>query len=84
MTKHPEATTVTLLLVAEKLQRKGLEESAADVLEHYFRTMPDEQKVDLYALLAERLTAEMPLGQMEEAVSRCLWDNQNHWARRYG
>jgi DNA-binding protein Fis len=84
--KHPEATTVTLLLLAERSQmhRPTLEESAATVLERYFEDWADEQKADLYALLAEQVSASMTMTQMEQAVSRCLWDNQNHWASRHG
>ncbi len=82
--KHPQATTVTLLLVAERQQREtpGLEEAAHVVLERYFTDWPDERKADLYALMAERVRGDMPSGKMEETVSRCLWDNENGWAAR--
>lgn len=81
--KHPQATTVTLLLVAERQRETpGLEEAAYVVLDRYFADWPDEKKADLYALMAERVKGDMPLGKMEAAVSRCLWDNENGWAAR--
>lgn len=84
--KHPEAVTVTMMLVAARVQpnRPSLEEATADVLAAYFADWCDEQKADLYALLAEKVQASMTIGQMEQMVSRCLWDNQNEWTRRYG
>ena len=84
--RHPESTTVTLMIVAERQHRyrPSLEESAATVLERYFQDWADEQKADLYALLAEKVKPNMTIGQMEEVVSRCLWDNQNNWAARHG
>jgi len=74
--KHPQATTVTLLIAAER-SPQGLEEDAHVVLAEYFAHWPDEMKADLYARLAECLKPSMTIGQMELLVSRCLWDNQN-------
>lgn len=81
---HPEANTVTLLLVAERSQmhRPTLEEAAHVVLERYFEDWIDEQKADLYALLAEQVKPEMTISNMVRVVSRCMWDNQNNWAAR--
>jgi DNA-binding protein Fis len=83
---HPEANTVALLLAAERAQitRPTLEEAAHTVLARYFEDWVEEQKADLYALLAEKVTANMTISQMVRAVSRCMWDNQNHWAARHG
>lgn len=79
---------MTLLLLAEKLNQRddhtGIEEAAHVVLAAYFRDWCDEQKADLYALLAEKVTADMPLAHMERIVSDCLWDNLNEWAKRHG
>lgn len=83
MTRHPDATTVAMLIAAERAPG-GLEESAATVLARFFQDWCDEQKSDLYALLAEGLTAGMTIAQMTSVCSRCLWDNQNKWTRRYG
>lgn len=84
--QHPQAITVTLLLCAERTDRafKGLEEAAHDVLARYFEDWCDEQKADLYALMAEKVHGNMTIGQMQAAVSDCLWDNQNEWLNRYG
>lgn len=81
---HPQAVTVTMLLVAARIQpnRPSLEEATADVLARYFEDWAEEQKADLYALMAENVKAEMTMGQMQAVVSRCLWDNQNCWAGR--
>lgn len=81
--RHPEATTVALLLTAEKQQPgRDLEEATHVVLARYFEDWPDEKKADLYALLAEKVSADMSFMQTEQIVSRCLWDNDNQWAAR--
>jgi DNA-binding protein Fis len=83
---HPEAATVTMLLIAERSQitRPTLEEASAVVLERYFEDWIEEQKADLYALLAEKVEATMTMTRMMQVVSDCLWSNQNHWAERHG
>lgn len=83
---HPNATTVVLLLIAERQQmtRPTLEEAAHTVLARYFEDISEEQKADLYTLMAERVEARMTMSEMQLVVSRCLWDNQNHWAARHG
>lgn len=81
---HPETITVTALIFAGKLGGNGLEEAAHEVLATFFEDMPDEQKADLYALLAEKLDEDMGVNHAQAVVSRCLWDNQNNWAARHG
>lgn len=79
--KHPEAVTLTCLLVAAKGLR-ALDYPTHDVIAEYFADWPDEQKADLYSLLEDRVKAAMALEEMEQVVSRCLWDNLNWWADR--
>lgn len=82
--QHPNATTVSLLLIAEGQQRKGgtFEDDIADVLAAYFREWSDERKADLYALLAEKVKHDDKLADMQKVVSDCLWNNENNWAQR--
>lgn len=74
--RHPETTTVALLIAAERAPG-GLEESAHIVLARYFADWHDERKADLYARLAESLHAHDTIAAMEVKVNRALWDNQN-------
>ncbi len=78
---HPEATTVTMLLIAERSQitRPTLEEAAHVVLERYFEDWVDEKKADLYALLAEKVEGNMSMTRMIQVVSACLWNHVNRW-----
>lgn len=77
--KHPEAVTLTCLLVAAKGLR-ALDFPTYEVLEQYFTDWPDEQKADLYSLLEDRVKDSMTIYETERVVSRCLWDNLNWWA----
>lgn len=79
--RHPEAMTVATLVWSGRNQ-PGLEESVAEGIALYFEGWPDEQKADLYALMAEKLTEDQPYDVFVGVVSDCLWDNLNHWARR--
>lgn len=81
---HPLKTTLTLLLVAEGQQKHhdSFDDAVSTVIESLFSEWGDERKADLYALLADRVQHDMPIGKMEEVVQRCLWDNQNHWEGR--
>lgn len=77
-TRHPLALTLSLLIVAEKQQRKysnAFEDAVYEVLE---RTMElsewaDEKKADLYARLAESLTAADTMIITEDKVNKALW-----------
>lgn len=74
---HP-TMTLTLLLVSEGMQHKytnRFDDAVHEVLERLFTNWSDEKKADLYARLAERVTHDMPIAQMERAVDDCLCDN---------
>lgn len=78
--RHPDATTVACLIAAER-EPDGLEERAAVVLARFFHDWSDERKADLYALLAESLTAGDTIATMTVKCSAALWRNQNEFGR---
>lgn len=74
--RHPECTTLALLIAAER-NPNGLYDSAADVLARYFADWSDDRKADLYARLAESLLPGDTIATMEVKCSAALWANQN-------
>lgn len=75
--RHPECTTLALLIKAEALQPGGLEYPAYLVIARYFTDWSDERKADLYARLAESLLPGDTIAKMEVKCSAALWANQN-------
>lgn len=56
-------------------------EPIADAIEVTLRGYPDEQKADLYALLADSITPNMPFKALTEAVSSALYLNERSFIR---
>lgn len=85
MTLHPQAETLSLLLIAETAQRQqpeGWEYAAYRVLDRYFSDWPEAKTADLYAKIAEQYNPTMTLGSQQALLSRLLWSNENWWADR--
>lgn len=80
--RHPLATTLALLIYARRAE--GPESSTHDVLCHLadIADWSDERKADLYALIAESVTAADPFFMVDAKVNDALWTNED-WARRY-
>jgi len=74
MIYHPMALTVTLLIVAEQKHHTCFEFAIYEVLNQYMaiKGWPDEKKADLYAMMAERIPANMALAPMQAVVDECL------------
>lgn len=75
-------TTLTLLLVAA--QRVGREQYEYEVHEVLHKLIDladwaDEQKADLYALLVERIRADMRMTEIEGHVRDCLRKNDRRF-----
>lgn len=75
--RHPECTTLALLIKAEALQPGDLEYPAYQVIERYYTDWSDDRKADLYARLAESLLPGDTIATMEVKCSAALWANQN-------
>jgi hypothetical protein len=87
-TMHPSAHALALMLV--RVPDEDDDEPfdygpACEAIEDLFNTsMCDEQKCDLFALLAENVAEFQPFAEKVQVVSDCLWDNEQWWAKRYG
>jgi hypothetical protein len=78
---HPYALTLTLLIQAEKFQTKGLEEAAYVVIDKAVSLAGYrfERKADLYARIAEAVTAKDSLIDMQKKISACLEANDKEY-----
>lgn len=81
-TRHPYALTLSLLIVAEKQQRKysnAFEDAVYEVLERALELAEwsDNKKAELYARLAGSLTAADTLTITEGKVNKALWATEN-------
>jgi NTP pyrophosphatase (non-canonical NTP hydrolase) len=79
--RHRLTTTLTLLLVARQSNISNFEHEIEDVL---FKLVDiarwsDEQKADLYSLIAESVTATDKLTEIDRKVARCLAINQSRY-----
>lgn len=81
-TRHPYGLTLTLLIIAEKQQRKyadgTFEDAVYEVIDHAadLAGWSDERRADLYARIAESVTAADTLIVMENKINACLWKNE--------
>lgn len=75
-------TTLTLLLLAaQRVGKDKFEYEVHEVLSHLIdlADWSDEQKADLYALLVERITADMRMTEIEGHVRDCLRKNDRRF-----
>lgn len=81
MILHPMALTITLLIVAEQRHHTCFEFAIYEVLNQYMelKGWPDEKKSDLYAQLAERISADMGLLTMQRIVHECLLSTEGRF-----
>lgn len=70
-----QATTLATLIWSRKEAGEDLEYAAYEVIGEYMADWTDERKADIYAMLAEELSATMPFPAMVEAVSECIRRN---------
>ncbi len=56
-------------------------EPIADAIDATMKGYPDEQKADLYALLAETVTPGMPFGLLCVVVDAALTNNEKEFLR---
>lgn len=81
-TRHPYALTLTLLITAERQQRKyadgTFEDAVYEVLEHAadLAGWSEERRADLYARIAESVTPADTIILMEQKINTCLWKNE--------
>ena len=76
--RHPAALTLALLITAHRQKPNTWEEKIHDVIEHLvdLANWPDERRADLYARMAEKLTAADRCIDMEHKINKCLWENE--------
>lgn len=75
-------TTLTLLLLAaQRVGKDRYEYEVHEVLSHLIdlADWPDVQKADLYALLVERIEANMTMLEIEGHVRDCLRKNDRRF-----
>ena len=79
--RHPLALTIALLITAQRQRFVDFEHSIQDVLAHLIDLAgwSDERKADLYALIAEKVTAGDSCIDMERKLDACLWKNEEHF-----
>lgn len=78
-------TTLTLLLLAaQRVGKEQYEYEVYEVLHHLIDLAGwgDERKADLYAMLVERIRADMTMLEIERHVEDCLRKNQREFIRR--
>lgn len=81
MKLHPQAIALAILITsARSAGCPDVEQAAYKAIAALFDEWTDERKADLYAMLAERVRPNMTMIQMQETISRTLWDNENHLA----
>ena len=86
-TRHPYALTLALLIGAEQQQRKysdgTFEHAVHEVIEHAIDLTgwSDERRADLYARLAESLTAADTNTIREQKINRALWAAERDFNR---
>jgi 23S rRNA maturation mini-RNase III len=85
MITHPYATTLMLLVTAERQQRKyadgTFEDAVYEVIERamLIADYSNERKADLYARIAESVTAEDKLAVLERKIGAALFANDKEF-----
>ena len=81
MSKHPQAQTLNLLIVAEGQQREhadAFEYAIYRVIDRYL-DWPEAKKADLYAGLAEKYDPKGRIIDNENLVSDVMNDTEANW-----
>lgn len=75
--RHPLTTTITLLIAANQRSTNDLEYEIHEVIARLtdIADWSDEKKADLYARLAESISREDRIIDIERKVSFALWQN---------
>ena len=76
---HPRATLLTVTLLTAKRDEEQLPFPVHAVLEELHADWSEERRADLYARLADSLTADMKYPEAERVVSRCLRENHKEF-----
>lgn len=81
---HRYSLTIALLIISEGMQpqyKEQLEHPAYEVLERaiLLAGFSDDRKADLYARMAERVDHRQPLAVVQQAVSDCLFENEEEF-----
>lgn len=86
-TRHPYALTLALLIVAERQQRKyadgTFENAVYEVIEHAadLADWSDTRRADLYARIAESVSATDTVIETERKVNDALWAAERDFVR---
>lgn len=73
------STSLAVVLWAGKEDEDSLPYKVYEVLADMFEGWPDDRRADLYALLAESLSASMTFEDFEHTVNVCLTKNAAHF-----
>jgi len=78
--RHPLCTTLALLLAANQHNASEFDYAIHEIIAHLtdLADWSDEKKADLYARLAESVTKDDRLVDIERKVSFALWQNDQH------
>lgn len=78
--RHPLTTTLALLLAANQRNTADFDYAIHDIIAHLtdLAAWSDEKKADLYARLAESVTKDDRLVDIERKVSFALWQNEQY------
>lgn len=72
-------TSLAVVLWTHKGDSESLPYKVYEVLGEMFEGWPDDRKADLYALLAEKLSADMTFEDFEHTVGVCMAKNAAHF-----
>jgi hypothetical protein len=77
--RHPLCTTLALLLTANQRNTSDFDYAIHDIIAHLtdLADWSDEKKADLYARLAESVSKDDRLVDIERKVSVALWQNES-------
>ena len=78
LARHPLALTLALLITAQRHQYNEWEEKIHTVIERLvdLAGWSDERRADLYARIADKVTAADRCIDMEHKINDCLWANE--------